>query len=952
MSEKRPDDEVGNRAEKAGDRSEDVVERLESLLDEEKMGGEEAAPELLDVEVDQSGQRLSRTERRERDLQEYRNLEGILRHGPVTVKVSEDGLIAHITRIDNQTTHNSVMALLQRHRVYFGIDLEAIQDALIKAGRGEVLYEVVVAKGVPPKVLGDPKIYYREGMESGTVSFKRLSQLFQAPSAESLHGWNEAVPTVAKGDVLAEIVAAKTEVGKNVYGEVLEAQVVHTVELEAGENTTLDSQKRRCIADVYGYAGLLDGRPVVLPPVWMSDDKMEARFVALPALKAPERAPSTADLRTMLEARWIEYGILEDQLTLISDRLSQGLPLTSHLIIAEGSPSVNGQNAQLTYTFDAFELLSWTQIQSMANTKTLIGLKNTLEELVTSAAARPLCHAAKKGDVLVEKIPASQGVMGRDIEGEEIVPEEGVDVALEVGAHVDATPDGLRCTATIFGYACLRFDQLNVVAPIWITPDRSAVYFINLRQGARAVYPSLADMQDMLTQVGVKHGFDEEKWVEVLAGLEAGQNKEVLIQVAQGTLPQPGQDAEFHWEVDIEVNKVGKVMEDGSIDFRERSLATVVREDELIGVLVPARAGIPGVDVMGEELPALPPLNIEVMTDTRVYAEEEDGKMGFYAETGGGVTQLLEMQVGQNRRHRRIRIGISPISNIDGDVDYSTGNIDFNGDVIIRGSVQSLFSVKATGTVNIGGYVEAGAFISAGVDILIKGGIVGANTELVAGAGIMAKFVQEASIRANGDVQAGAYIYNASVRTRGKVIVVGKGEGKSRALVGGLIWAGSGIEAPSIGSPYNTGTKLVAGVDPELVNRLEQVRSNIKICQARQNKMMEQVGLQDLGVEAIRQTLKVAVSPDRKRGILLVLKKITRMAELQRDMEQEIETIVEEQRQQARRGHIQVGRKLFSGVDIRIGENTTTIIDDQEQVSIRLVEKEGETTLEIGPLRG
>ena len=79
--------------------------------------------------------------------------------------------------------------------------------------------------------------------------------------------------------------------------------------------------------------------------------------------------------------------------------------------------------------------------------------------------------------------------------------------------------------------------------------------------------------------------------------------------------------------------------------------------------------------------------------------------MGFYAETGGGVTQLIEKQVGQNRRHRRIRIGISPISSIDGDVDYSTDNIDFNGDVIIRDSVQSLFSVKATGTVNIGGDV-------------------------------------------------------------------------------------------------------------------------------------------------------------------------------------------------------------------------------------------------------
>ena len=55
MSEKRQDDEVGKRTEGSEDKSEDVVERLESLLDEEKMGGGEAAQELLDVEVDQSG---------------------------------------------------------------------------------------------------------------------------------------------------------------------------------------------------------------------------------------------------------------------------------------------------------------------------------------------------------------------------------------------------------------------------------------------------------------------------------------------------------------------------------------------------------------------------------------------------------------------------------------------------------------------------------------------------------------------------------------------------------------------------------------------------------------------------------------------------------------------------------------------------------------------------------
>ena len=956
MSEKHPEDGTGGRAEESEDRSDDVSGRLESLLDEEEIGEEEGEGEgdLFSVEVEETppGQHLSRTERRERDLKEFRNLGGILRSGPVTAQVSKDGLVAHITRIDSHTAHNSIMALLQRHRICFGIDLEAIQDALIKAGRGETLYDVIVAKGEPPKVMEEAQINYLEGIEMGASSFKRLSQLLQASSPQALYSWKEAVPTVARGAVVAELIAAQTEAGKDVFGEELQAQMLHEVELGAGRNVALDRGKQHCIAEIYGYAGLVDGLPTVLSPIWTAGDKMEARFVHIPPALAQSRSPSMRDLRALLKAKWIEYGILEDQLTLTYEHLSQGLPLTSHAIVAAGTPAVDGKNAQIHYIFDAFELLSWTQLQSLLNTRTLIGLKNRLDEMVASAGERSLTQAMKNGDILAEKIPATEGVMGRNIEGEQIVPKEGEDVSLEAGEHVVTTPDTLHCAATAFGYACLRFDQLNVIPPVWIAPDRSAAYFINLPQGPRPLYPSLADMEDLLLQLGIRHGFNKDRWIENLARLKVGQCDELLIQIAEGTSAQLGQNAEFHWEVDLETKKVGKVMEDGSIDFRERSLATVVKEGELIGILVPARMGILGVDVMGEELPASSPANIEVTTDSRVYVEEQEGKMGFYASMGGGVTQLSENPVGHNRWYRRISIGISPISNIDGDVDYSTGNIDFNGDVIIRGSVQSLFSVKATGTVHIGGYVEAGAFIAAGGDILVKGGVVGANTELVAGAGVMAKFIQEASVRAVGDVQVGAYLYNASVRTCGRVAVVGKGEGKSRTLIGGLIWAASGIEAQSIGSPYNTGTKLVAGVDPELVKRVEQVRSNMKICQARQQKMMAQAGLQDLGVEAIRHTLKMAPSPVHKRGILLALKKITRMAELQRNMEQEIERIVAEQRQQARRARIEISQVLFSGVDIRIGEETTTVMDDYEGVLVSLLEVEGEARLDMGPLRG
>ena len=135
---------------------------------------------------------------------------------------------------------------------------------------------------------------------------------------------------------------------------------------------------------------------------------------------------------------------------------------------------------------------------------------------------------------------------------------------------------------------------------------------------------------------------------------------------------------------------------------------------------------------------------------------------------------------------------------------------------------------------------------------MIKRGVIGASTELVAGGDVMAKYIQEATVRAGGDVKAGSYIFNASIRTGGTVVVMGKGEGKSRALVGGLIWGARAVTAKSIGSPYNTGTRLVSGVDPDLVNRAEQIHSNMQTCQEKQRKVMESIGVPSLDVELIK----------------------------------------------------------------------------------------------------
>ena len=85
---------------------------------------------------------------------------------------------------------------MQHRDICYGIDSEVIQEALNKAGRGQIQYGVTVARGIPPKAVEPDRIECREDFESRTQSFKRLQRLLQGHAVEALSGWSESVPTV------------------------------------------------------------------------------------------------------------------------------------------------------------------------------------------------------------------------------------------------------------------------------------------------------------------------------------------------------------------------------------------------------------------------------------------------------------------------------------------------------------------------------------------------------------------------------------------------------------------------------------------------------------------------------------------------------------------------------------------------------------------------------------
>ena len=524
---------------------------LEALLDEEGSGldlgdgsldGDELA-DLFDGEdedeapakavrqsrSDRTGTRRSRQERKQRDKEEYRNLEAHLQSTPLGLQVSEDKMTVRVSRITVDNTAEEIVGLLKRQGITTGIDHEAIRSALTKANSGQNQFEVTVARGQRPKVLKPTHIVHHLQRELITdkdatkTPFERLKRLLEGEFLEACKSWRGPVKFVRKGDLVCELVDADIEPGHDVYGQDVNLASRDGVALVAGENTTVSEDGSKCTADLYGYAGLIGGLPTVASPIWMSSDHMEARFI----FHTPSSTPpplSEEDLQEILEMKWIEFGVMEKQLELIVKRLEekQSLPVT--VPIAQGAPEIPGEDAQIKYAFDPYELMKWNQLQSLLSLQAPEAIELALAEIYDGDEESGIVFkAVRPGEVVAEKIPSTSGVTGTDIQGEEVAPSEGNDTPLEVGEGLVVGDDGLRASAEMFGYVSLRWDiEVNIFSPLWVAPDRTAAYFFNLPQGRSRRYPSVEDMQTLIDHAGIVNGYSAERWGRGIGGARSG----------------------------------------------------------------------------------------------------------------------------------------------------------------------------------------------------------------------------------------------------------------------------------------------------------------------------------------------------------------------------------------------------------------------------------------------
>lgn len=325
-------------------------------------------------------------------------------------------------------------------------------------------------------------------------------------------------------------------------------------------------------------------------------------------------------------------------------------------------------------------------------------------------------------------------------------------------------------------------------------------------------------LYEALEKKKVTYGVDE----ELLDKLSEDYNRYFhLFLIAKGNKPMNGDNGYIVDYFLRHVERLPEMDEFGNVDYTSLGSEQNVKKGDLICEVIPPTEGIAGRTVLNQELRCRNGKSVSL----------PKGKNTEVSEDGYKLLAAIDGRVEFSGRYFSVR----PLLEISGNVDYSTGNINFIGDVLIKGDVCSGFSVRAMGDIKVCGVVES-CEIEAGGDLIVVKGIVG-NMETIVRShhNIYSKYLVNSIVHARKNVHTDSIRYS-NVYSDGEVEVC-SGRG---LIVGGQIRAAQGIEAKTVGSVYESPTSIILGGQPYASFEKELLTRTIKEMKEEMEKLERQ----------------------------------------------------------------------------------------------------------------
>lgn len=289
--------------------------------------------------------------------------------------------------------------------------------------------------------------------------------------------------------------------------------------------------------------------------------------------------------------------------------------------------------------------------------------------------------------------------------------------------------------------------------------------------------------------------------------IEEGRiNKPVLI--ARGLPEKNGEDGWYEFFFRTEVARTPKLLEHGNVDYRTVEWFETVEKGQKLACYHSATSGEKGITITGRAIPARKGKEQSILTG-KGFRRLPDGRT-YISETRGIVT-LHE----QN-------LDVSSLLVMD-EVNLTTGNVDFQGCVLINGNVSSGASIRATEDVIVKGFVESAQITCGGNAVLRQGMNASGNGFIHAGKDVMGCFFEAVDIDAGGSIR-GDYFMNCKMHAAEKLFVTGK----KGTLVGGYVFAEEGLRTSNLGNQAGLSTYVKLGIGERLEKKEEELGNAIR----------------------------------------------------------------------------------------------------------------------------
>jgi uncharacterized protein len=411
---------------------------------------------------------------------------------------------------------------------------------------------------------------------------------------------------------------------------------------------------------------------------------------------------------------------------------------------------------------------------------------------------------------------------------------------------------------------------------------------------------TLDELKMFLEAHEITHGVVEDHLLTQF--IEADAPGAELI-VAQGTAPVPGQPDDLICHFDTNPHRIGTLLEDGTMDWKDRGEIPQAADGDLVAEIVPGRPGKPGEDVHGRVVLPEERKKLRVRAGKGASFDEEGSKI--YASRDGQPYLSLENQ-----------ITVLPVLKIQGDVGIETGHVEFDGHVEIPGTVQPGYRIRAESLA--ASEIHSEDVIVEG-DVVVRGGIYGARIK--AGGNLKAHHVNRSDLLVQGDIVIKRELVDTKAQAGGRVLLDGG------VILSSEVSAAKGIGCGSVGAENANDSLLQVGKDPWLKEAVAERRAQLKEHTERCEELAKQLEALKIKRDSVSTELgEVAQVQDKK----MVVRR-----ELQ-------EKIKKEQRKPTAKEQVLIktlGREME-----KIDEEVARLMDEEERIDSERAAVDEETT--------